>query len=175
MNPYIQLAQTAIEEYINKGKIISVPNNLPREFYEKQSGVFVTIRIDKNLRGCIGTYLPARKNIAEEIIQNAISACSQDNRFPPITREELPLLDIEVSLLSNPQKITNLKELDQEKFGVIVKCRDGRCGLLLPNLEGVDSVKKQLTIACQKGGIDPNLDKDLEIYKFSVTKFSGEK
>ena len=170
MSNHVQLAKSAIEEYIKTGETISISENLPLEFYEKKCGVFVSIHKGKELRGCIGTYLPAHKNLAEEIILNAVAACSRDSRFNPLTVEELPTISIEVSLLSEPQKISSLAELDPKKYGVIVKCPDGRCGLLLPGLEGVDSVEHQLLIACQKGGINPNLDKDLEIFRFDVKK-----
>lgn len=173
MSQYVQLAKSAIEEYIKYGKIIDIPENLPPEFYEKKCGVFVSIRNGKELRGCIGTYLPTHKNLAEEIILNAVAACSRDSRFSPIAAEELPTLSIEVSLLNEPEKISSLEELDPKKFGVIVKCSDGRCGLLLPDLEGIDSAEQQLSIACQKAGINPSSKKRLDLYRFSVEKYSG--
>lgn len=171
MNNYIQLAKSAIEEYTKFRKIIDIPEDLPPEFYGEKCGVFVSIHNRKELRGCIGTYLPAHKNLAEEIILNAIAACSKDNRFFPISEEELPGLSVEVSLLSEPEKISDLDELDPKKFGVIVKSSDGRCGLLLPGLESVEIVEQQFSIACQKAGISPILDKSLEIYKFTVRKY----
>ncbi len=172
MNEYIKLAKTAAEKYVKTRKIIDVPSNLPPEFYEKKFGVFVSIHNNKELRGCIGTYLPVHENLAEEIIMNAIAACSRDNRFEPINIEEFGDLLFEVSLLNAPEKISELKELDSEKYGVIVRCPDGRCGLLLPNLEGVESVEHQLSIACQKAGINPNRDNDIEIEKFEVKKYN---
>jgi len=171
MNLYTQLARSAIEEYTKNGKITDVPDNLPPEFYENKHGVFVSIHKGKELRGCIGTYLPAHKNLAEEIILNAVAACSRDHRFSPVTFSELPELKIEVSLLSPPEKIGSPEELNPKKYGVIVKCSDGRCGLLLPDLEGVDDMQQQLSIACQKGGIDPNRDKNFEIFRFEVKKY----
>jgi len=171
MNNQVGLAKKSIEEYVRNGKIIPVPEKLPPEFYEKKCGVFVSLHIGKELRGCIGTYLPIHKNLAEEIIYNAVAACSQDNRFYPVTGNDLPELNIEVSLLSAPEKIKSKNELDPEKYGVIVRCSDGRCGLLLPDLDGVDSAQKQLSIACQKGNIDPERDV-LEISRFEVEKYS---
>ncbi len=172
MNEYVNLAKSAIGEYVKTGTIIPVPENLPPEFYEKKHGVFVSIHNGAELRGCIGTYLPAHKNLAKEIILNSIAACSRDNRFSPISAEELPNLKIEVSLLSVPEKISTPDELDPKKYGVIVKCPDGRTGLLLPDLEGVDSIEQQISIAYQKGGISPALEKEMEIFKFTVQKFS---
>lgn len=170
MNRYVQLAKSAIEEYVKNGKVIPIPKNLPPEFYEKKYGVFVSIHKNKELRGCVGTYLPVHRNLAEEIISSAVAACSQDSRFSPVSVEELPNISVEVSLLSQPEKISTLKDLDPRKYGIIVKCFDGRCGLLLPDLEGVDTVADQLSIACQKGGIDPVRDKNLKIYRFTVEK-----
>lgn len=171
MSIQIQLAKSAIEEYVRNGKIISISKNLPSEFYEKKCGVFVSLHKGDELKGCIGTYLPFQKNLAEEIIHNAIAACSQDNRFYPVTEKDLPKLKIEVSLLSAPEKIKDIKELDPKRYGVIVRCPDGRCGLLLPDLEGVDSANDQISIACQKGGIDQKKDV-FETNRFEVEKYS---
>lgn len=172
MNQYVKLAKYAIEEYIKTGKAIAVPENLPPEFYKKQGGVFVSLHEKGKLRGCIGTYLPFHKNLAEEIIENAVAACSRDHRFRPISAEELQKIDMEVSVLSPPEKIRGFDELDPKKYGVIVRSFDGRSGLLLPNLEGVDSVDEQLSISCQKAGINPTVDKNIEILKFTVKKYS---
>lgn len=187
MNSYTDLAKKSIEEYIKIGKIIKVPADLPKEFFSRKAGVFVTILKDKELRGCIGTYLPTRKNITEEIIQNAISAATEDYRFGPISKEELPSLSYEVSILSEPESVNDISELDPKKFGVIVKSQGfmagsdaifnpapkayQKTGLLLPDLERVDSVEEQISIACQKAGIDPKKEKIL-IYKFTVEKYN---
>ncbi len=185
MNHHILLAEKAVENYIKEGKIISPPNDLPEEFYRKKAGTFVTIEKNGQLRGCIGTYLPTRPNIAEEIIRNAIAAATEDYRFGPIKKEELPYLSYTVYILSEPELVKDIKELDPKKFGIIVKTNpliypnedvvfDGhvpfKSGLLLPDLPGVDSVEKQFLIACQKGGIDPVKEK-VVIYRFSVEKY----
>ncbi|MBD3300585.1 MAG: AmmeMemoRadiSam system protein A [Candidatus Moranbacteria bacterium] len=170
MNPYVALAEKAVNHYIKEAKIIEVPQELPEEFYSQRAGVFVTIHKGTELRGCIGTYLPTKQNIAQEIIINAIEACSNDYRFEPIRQEELEDLHIQVSILSAPIKIKSREELDVKKYGVIVSTKDGRKGLLLPDLEGVDTVSKQLEIASMKGDID--LDKEeADIYKFEVIKY----
>jgi len=169
-NSYINLAKQAIETYVKTGKIIDVPKDLPEEFYSRQAGVFVTIKKGKELKGCIGTYLPTRKNIAEEIISNAISSCSQDYRFLPVNKEELSELNYEVSILSEPEQIKEIKELDAKKYGVLVKTQDGRSGLLLPDLEGVDTPHQQISIACQKAKINSEKDQ-ITIYRFTVEKF----
>lgn len=171
MSLYVQLAKSAIEEYVRTGKKVSIPENLPPEFFEKKGGVFVSIHEGKELRGCIGTYFPLHKNLAGEIVSNAIAACSRDPRFSPIMSDELDKLSIEVSLLGEPQKISKLEELDPKKYGIIVKSPDGRQGLLLPELDGVDSVQQQISIACQKGGINPGFEKNLEIFRFETKKY----
>ncbi len=185
MNPYSELAKKAVETFVREKKIITPSKDLPKEFFEKRAGVFVTIEKAGQLRGCIGTYLPTRINIAEEIIQNAISAATEDYRFDPIEEGELNSLSYTVYILSTPALVKDLKELNPKKYGVIVKTLPlvypnqdvvfnnhvvPKTGLLLPDLEGIDSVEKQISIACQKGGIDPAKEK-IFIYKFSVTKY----
>jgi len=185
MNHYISLAKQAIENYIKEGKIISLPEGLPEEFLTRKAGTFVTIMKDKDLRGCIGTYLSTRENIAEEIIHNAIAAATEDYRFGPVQAEELSYLSYTVYILSEPELVKDIKELDPKKYGIIVKTMpitspngtdvifNGhipyKSGLLLPDLDGVDTVEQQISIACQKGGIDPLREKIL-IYKFTVEK-----
>ncbi len=186
MNPYTNLAKQSIENYIKNGKIIELPKDLPEEFYNCKAGVFVTIKKNDELRGCIGTFLPARKNIGEEIISNAISAATQDHRFSLIVQNELSELNYEVSILSEPEQIkitenpTKFSEekfrqvgLNPKKYGVIVKTNGGKSGLLLPDLDGVDSVEKQISIACQKAGINLELD-EIILYRFTVERHSDD-
>lgn len=169
MDKYIKLAQKAIEEYINNGIIIKTPEYLPNEFYSRKAGVFVTIFKDGELRGCIGTYRSVWENIAREIIENAVSACSKDYRFMPIAKSDLIDLKYEVSILSEPRLIKDIKKHDPKKHGLIVKSVDGRLGLLLPDLEGVDTIDEQFKICCQKGGIDPDKD-ETTLYFFTIEK-----
>ena len=168
MDSYTRLAKMAVEAYIKEGKIIEAPQKLSSEIRESRAGVFVTIYKEKELQGCIGTYLPTRKNIAEEIINNACSA-SQDSRFLPITEKELPKLKYEVSVLSEPKPVIDKKKLDPKKDGIIVFSDDGRSGLLLPNLKGIKTADQQISIACQKGGIDWHSDK-LKLLFFQIEK-----
>jgi len=184
MHSLVFLAKEAVENYIKEGKIISVPEDFPKEFLERKAGTFVTIEKNGNLRGCIGTYLPLRKNIAEEIISNAIAAATEDYRFGPIQKEELPYLSYTVYILSEPKLVKDLKELDPQKYGIIVKTMPispsgdvvfnghyvAKSGLLLPDLDGVETIEKQISIACQKGRIDIQREKIL-IYKFTVEKY----
>ena len=169
MSPYILLAKQAIENYVEKEEIVSLPEDLPEELSKKRAGTFITIMKNGDLRGCIGTYLPTKENVAKEIIANAIAAATEDYRFGPIQKEELPYLSYTVYLLSKPELVKNIKDLDPQKYGIIIKT-GLKSGLLLPDLEEVDTVEKQISIACQKGGIDPTKEKIL-IYKFTVKKY----
>lgn len=176
MNEYIKLARSTIETYIKTGKKIVIPKNLPEEFYNCQKGVFVTIyekngnSAGKKLRGCIGTFQPTKENIAQEIIDNAISAAIHDYRFDPVTEKDLSNLSYEVSLLNPPEQIDSIENLDTKKYGVIVKSQNGKIGLLLPDIEGVDTPKHQISIACQKAEINLNEEK-IELFRFTVSKY----
>ncbi|MCM1397919.1 MAG: AmmeMemoRadiSam system protein A [Clostridium sp.] len=164
---YVSLARRTIEEYVTTGKMPDVPNELPEEMREKQAGVFVSIKKDGRLRGCIGTIEATQSSIAKEIVANAISAATRDPRFSPIKQAELPWLTISVDVLGDTEKIASTKELDVKRYGVIVT-RGRRRGLLLPNLEGVDTVEEQLAIARQKAGIDE--EEPVELERFEVVR-----
>lgn len=169
MNPYISLAQKTIREYLSSNKLPDA-NKTPEELNNKRAGCFVSIHTkDTNeLRGCIGTILPVCKNLAGEIINNAVSACN-DPRFLPISKDEFDNLDISVDILSDPEPIESEKSLNPKKYGVIVKTHDGRTGLLLPDLEGVSDTNYQVAIARQKGGILAN--EPVFLYRFRVDRY----
>jgi len=180
MNPYVLLAKQAVENYIKNGKIISLPKDLPDKFSNKKAGTFITITKNGQLRGCVGSYLPTKENIAQEIIHNAIAASTKDYRFKQIQKKELTELSYEVYILNKPKQIQNLDELDPERYGIIVKTvpenKNGaslnlKSALLLPNLEGLNTAKKQFSAACQKGEINPRFEK-IAIYKFDAEKYS---
>lgn len=151
---YVNLARTTLETYVKENKIIKLPPNLPDEMLENKAGTFVSIKKDGELRGCIGTTEPTQENIALEIIQNAISAGTNDPRFPPVHPDELDDLTYSVDVLKEPEDIDSIDELDVKKYGVIVQ-KDYRKGLLLPNLEGIDTVGNQVAVALKKAGINP--------------------
>ncbi|NMC57290.1 MAG: AmmeMemoRadiSam system protein A [Eubacteriaceae bacterium] len=164
---YVRLARATLEAYINEGRIIDMPDNLPGEMLSNRAGVFVSLKKNKMLRGCIGTIMPTRENIASEIIHNAISAGVDDPRFEPLRKDELDELEYSVDVLGEAESISSKEELDVYKYGVIVSHK-GRKGLLLPNLEGVDSVDYQISIALQKAGIRPN--EPYEMQRFEVVR-----
>lgn len=154
-DPYVALARRSLEHYIRTDSPLEKPEGLAPELTDRRSGAFVSLKIDGQLRGCIGTIQPVRDSLASEIIRNAVSAGTEDPRFLPVREKELPLLEYSVDVLSPPQGIQDISELDPKRYGVIVSF-GGRRGLLLPDLEGVDTAEQQVRIALQKGGIDPN-------------------
>lgn len=164
---YVQLARTTIETYVRTGKIIAVPDNLPKEMYSQKAGVFVSIKENGGLRGCIGTICAVRTCVAEEIIENAISAASRDPRFQPIRQEELDELVISVDVLGDTEEIDSPDKLDVSRYGVIVT-KGHKRGLLLPNLDGVDTVEEQIAIAKRKAGIGDN--EEIALERFEVIR-----
>ncbi len=169
----VKLARETLERYLATGEVISPPDEIPEEF-RKKAGVFVSLHKKGRLRGCIGTYLPVRKNIAEEIVENAISAATRDPRFPPVQARELKDIEISVDVLSEPEPVKSLDELDPKKYGVIVS-KGSRRGLLLPDLEGVDSVEYQLEIAKQKAGLYGFPLQELDIQRFTVKRYKEKR
>lgn len=168
MERLVSLAREAIEAYVREGRVISPPPGLPREVLERRAGAFVSLKKDGELRGCIGTYLPTQPNLAEEVIQNAIKSATRDPRFPPVRPEELPRIRVSVDVLSPPEPCTE-RDLDPKRYGVIVE-KGWRVGLLLPDLEGVDTVEEQLRIAKLKAGLRP--EEPCRIYRFTVERYS---
>lgn len=155
---FVRLARMTIEQYVKTGKKPSVTElpDLPSELLDRRAGAFVSIHEHGQLRGCIGTIGPTAKNLAQEIVNNAVSASTRDPRFNPIREDELPWLEINVDVLGEPEDIDSEDQLDVKRYGVIVSTRDGRRGLLLPDIEGVDDVESQVKIAMHKGGIQPH-------------------
>ena len=161
---YARLARLSVEYFTRSGKKLKCPEGLSAELLNNRAGVFVSIKKDGNLRGCVGTTAPTEKSIAEEIISNGISAASRDPRFNPIEESEFNSLIYSVDVLSPAEPISGKEELDVERYGVIVKC-GGRSGLLLPALEGVDTVEEQISIALKKAGIKHNEPYTLERFE----------
>ncbi|MBD5471325.1 MAG: AmmeMemoRadiSam system protein A [Lachnospiraceae bacterium] len=161
---YVQLARKTIENYVRTGETIAVPDGLPSEMYSQRAGVFVSVKENGSLRGCIGTIHAVRTCVAEEIIENAISAACRDPRFLPIRQEELDELMISVDVLGDTEAIDTPDQLDVKRYGVIVTNGYKR-GLLLPNLDGVDTIEEQIAIAKHKAGIGEKEDITLERFE----------
>jgi AmmeMemoRadiSam system protein A len=148
-----------------------MPEPPDEEFYRQLAACFVSIKKDGELRGCIGTLEPAEPDLGHEIQRNAQSAAFTDPRFPGVSLEELPQLTFSVDVLSSPEEVPGHEHLDCQKYGVIVGC-DYRRGVLLPDLEGVETVEVQVAIACQKAGISP--EEEYTIQRFTVDRYGGE-
>jgi AmmeMemoRadiSam system protein A len=169
MDLYVQLARNTIGCYIREGQVYRpFAEELTEEMRSSRAGAFVSIHKHGALRGCIGTIEPVRKNLAQEIIFNAISASTRDPRFEPIGEEELDQLEISVDVLTTPQPISSETELDVRRYGVIVE-KGYRRGLLLPDLEGVDNVAYQVCIAKRKAGIRED-EQGVCLYRFEVIR-----
>lgn len=153
-DPYVALARKSLELYVSAGTVMEMPDVLPAEMANRRAGVFVSIKKSGRLRGCIGTIVPTRSNIAEEIIYNAISSGTEDPRFDAVEEDELDSLVYSVDVLDEAEPIDSMDQLDVKRYGVIVRA-GRRSGLLLPDLEGVDTPQKQVSIALQKAGINP--------------------
>ncbi len=165
---YVALARRSVETYVRTGKKLKIPEGLPDEMYERRGGAFVSLKEEGRLRGCIGTIAPVRSSLAEEIIENAISAASRDPRFPEVKADELGKLVYSVDVLGKAEEISSPEQLDVKRYGVIVT-QGNRRGLLLPDLEGVDTVEQQIYIAKMKAGIDEKAT-DVKLERFEVVR-----
>ena len=165
---WVRLARLSLENYVRTGsRLERLPDGLPDDLTRRAAGAFVSLHIGGRLRGCIGTIAPTRANVAQEIVQNAVSAGTQDPRFPPVHPEELDELEYSVDVLGEPEPVNSLDQLNPKRYGVIVSCGTRR-GLLLPALDGVDTVAQQVDIARQKGGI--RAEEPYQIERFEVVR-----
>jgi AmmeMemoRadiSam system protein A len=165
----VTIARQAIESYVRDHSVLRVSPSAMES--PRRAGVFVSLHLpDGSLRGCIGTTEPQLASVEEETVANAISAAAADPRFYPLTEAELDGLDISVDVLGPTEEVDSVEELDPKRYGIVVRTIDGRRALLLPDLEGVDTVEQQLRITCRKGSIDPNADQ-YRIYRFEVERY----
>lgn len=170
-HPLVVLAQEAIERFVKYGERMDLPDDLPSEL-RRPAGAFVTIRQQGALRGCIGTTQPTCSTVAEEVIRNAISSASRDHRFRPVTIDELGGLDVKVDVLSEMELVEDPGQLDPKRYGLLVQSEidPRKRGLLLPDLEGIDTVEDQIHwTRYHKAGItDP--DEPVRMYRFEVIR-----
>jgi AmmeMemoRadiSam system protein A len=172
-HPLVLLARRTIESYVRDGVRIKPPQDLNPEM-QRQAGAFVSLHRHGQLRGCIGTIEPTCDCVAEEVIQNAISSATRDPRFPPVRRDELDGLDVKVDVLGEPEPVSGPDALDPKRYGLIVQSlsHPWKRGLLLPDLEGIDTVEKQVYwTRYHKAGItDP--DEPVQMYRFEVVRYT---
>ncbi|HAR45515.1 MAG: AMMECR1 domain-containing protein [Nitrospirae bacterium GWC2_57_13] len=169
MHPLVKLAKDAVELYVRTGKRLDLRNDALEPELRRQAGVFVCLKIKGSLRGCIGTFQPTEPSVAHETIRNAVSAATCDPRFACLRDGELDSVEYTVDVLTQPEPVHNQNELDPRRYGVIVQSGAMR-GLLLPDLEGVDTAEKQISIARQKAGMPP--DGPVDIYRFEVQRLT---
>ena len=167
MHSCVELALRAIREQITNQNRLEPPETLPEEM-RGRAGAFVCLKIKNRLRGCIGTIEPSQDNLANEIIINAISASTRDSRFEPLTVDELDEIEVTVDVLSEPEPVDNLSELDPKIYGLIVTSGLKR-GLLLPDIESVENVEQQLSICRRKGNIGD--EEEVSLQRFTVTRY----
>ena len=168
MHPLARLAKDTVELYVRKGRIYEVREDDLTPDMTGRAGVFVCLKIFGQLRGCIGTFQPMEPDIAHETERNAISAATCDPRFACLRADELDAVEYTIDVLTPPEKVASKSELDPRRYGVIVQA-GGRRGLLLPDLEGVDTVDYQIGIAMQKAGIPPGTP--VELSRFEVKRY----
>lgn len=166
-HPLVELARRTIEAYVRTGAEIVPPQPLPPEM-QQRAGAFVSLHAHGGLRGCIGTIEPSQPNLAIEVIHNAIMAATEDPRFPPVRPSELEGLEISVDVLTEPELVSSMDQLDPKVYGVIVQSGFRR-GLLLPDLDGVDTAECQVDIARRKAGIHPS--ERMQLYRFQVQRY----
>jgi AmmeMemoRadiSam system protein A len=173
-HPLVKLARDTIESYVRRKKVVDIPpeKELTPEM-KQRAGVFVSIKKGGQLRGCIGTIEPCEENVAQEIIRNAVSAATRDPRFPPISPDELEDLDVSVDVLTAPEPIESLEDLDPKRYGIIVQSLENpsKRGLLLPDLPGIETAEEQFHhTKVYKAGISGD-DEPILIYRFEVLRY----
>jgi len=169
---YTKIALDSIISFIEKGNTDDLEIKKVPEEMDIRRACFVTLhKIDGSLRGCMGTIEPVRENLHLEIIRNSVSSAFHDYRFESVTKNELNQIELSVSVLSKPEKIKSIEELDPEIYGIIVSDGGFRKGVLLPAIKTVDTIEKQIDIAKSKGGLQNMNNKSLVIYKFTTKTY----
>ena len=168
-HPYVKLAVQAVHHFLSEGKPMPCPSPVP-DGMNDQSGVYESIKKKKSneLRGSIGPDPPNQNKLAEEIIQNAVNAATRDPRFKPITIEELDQLLFSVDILTPLEPVNEPEQLNPKQHGLSITY-EGRQGILLPNLEGIDTIEKQIDLCLKKGNIPK--DAPFQMYRFEVERY----
>lgn len=161
------LARQAVEHYVQTQLLLAPPDN-PPALLKAPGAAFVTLRVGKALRGCIGTLGPSKPTLANEIVANAVAAATSDPRFPPVAADELARLLYEVAIVGAVEAVHSEHDLDPDQYGVVVEAGSRR-GVLLPAIEGVTSARQQVAIARSKALIRPH--DAVILYRFTVTRF----
>jgi len=164
----VKIARLSVEHFAKHKKVLSDYKVNNPQFLNSKAGVFVSIHKSNQLRGCIGTIQATKESIVEEIIANAISAANNDPRFYRVEYNELDELEYKVDILGGIEEVDDTTKLDVYRYGVIVSYL-GRRALLLPNLEGINTVEEQLSIVCKKAGI--SVDSPYKLSRFEVVRY----
>ncbi len=177
MNFYLKLVTKTVEMYVKERKIMVPPSGIPIKILQKKAAAFVSIKKNGDFRACIGTIKPTKKNIVEEIIYNSISAAVNDYRLGPVKEDEIPFLTYEVYILGKPVITRDIKHLNPDKYGIIVKDKSFKTGVLLPNLEGIKTPEEQLEVALKKAGISSfsknnDLFDNISVYRFRAVRYN---
>ena len=179
-DPLVALARASIEAWVRDRHTLTgdevddllderrTPHPV-RALLDVPRACFVSLKKHGQLRGCIGTLAPTQACLSDEIVANAKSASTRDPRFRPVQPDELDDLVLDVDVLGDPEPVASLDELDPRVYGVIVSTEDGRRGVLLPDLAGVDAAEEQVAIAAQKGAIDAHAEPIL-LQRFRVER-----
>ena len=169
---YTRIALETLLVYLKGGNADKLLlENVPEELFNIRRGCFVSLHLTSGeLRGCIGTIEPVEENLYKEIVRNAISSASRDTRFSPVRMSEMDEIEISVDVLSEPEKVHSLQELDPVKYGLIISDTKFSRGILLPGLEGIDTIEKQINIVKRKAGLENCENDSLEFYRFTSNR-----
>ncbi len=170
---HIKTAHRAINEYLDYNSTQKIESEKIPLLLLKKESCFVTLKLPGNkLRGCIGTLEPVYENLFKEIIKNAVSSAFRDYRFTPLTKSEFLEVKISVEVLSPLEKIDNIELLNPEIYGAVISDKFGRRGVLLPGIEGIDTVEDQIRIIKKKAGITQESNFGLDFFRFKTEKFT---
>ena len=172
-HPLVELARRSIEQWVTRRVRIEPPDRLDEEM-ARQAGTFVSIHRHGELRGCIGTIQATRENVAQEVIENAIAAATRDPRFPAIKQQELAALDVKVDVLGEPELVQGIEDLDPKRYGLIVQSErhPWQRGLLLPDLEGIDTAEQQLYWTRYHKADIADPDEPVRLFRFEVKRYT---